>query len=149
MTPTLLLPAHVLPNGHVQLGGVEVPAWMARDALARAWEVCGEVPAEVAGRVRCREHLDRVFERATPIRCWPTGSKAHGANLPAIREGSRLLVRVGDSVAAVLLDHGTYWQGPVMQYREDSLFGVVAEVLTPMVRMSAKGEQALLLRERA
>lgn len=143
----LLLPAALLPNGHIQLGGVEMPVWMAKDALARVWEMCGDVPADVAGRIRCREVLDRDFARATPIRCWPTGSKARGANLPAIRDGNRLLVRVGDTQTAVLLDHGTYWQGPVMQLRDDSLFGVVSEVLTPLVRMSAKAEQALQIRE--
>lgn len=26
----LLLPATLLPNGHIQLGGVEMPVWMAR-----------------------------------------------------------------------------------------------------------------------
>ncbi len=144
----LLLPVTLTDDGLYTIGAVTAPAHAWRDALAAAWAVMGNTPADVAGRLRCRAHLDRDFAGASVVRCWPTGSKAAGANLPAVRDGKRLLVRVGDSTAAVLLDHGVYWQGPVMQYRDDSLFGVVAEVLTPMVRMSAKGVQALQLQER-
>jgi hypothetical protein len=56
------------------------------------------------------------------------------------------MVRLSDSITAALVDHGVYWQGLAMQWREDSLFGVVAEVAVPMVRMSARGVQVLQLR---
>lgn len=148
MTPTLLLPAHVLPNGHVQLGGVEVPAWMARDALARAWEVCGEVPAEVAGRVRCRAHLDTLFARASvvDVRDMQTGMVGR---FPAIREGRRLVVRLGDSVTATLLDEGERHRGFAQQWRDDPLFGPVAELMEPLGRYSAASVQVRQLQERA
>lgn len=132
-------------TGLVTIGAIEAPAEQWRDMLARAWEVCGEVPTEVSGRVRCREHLDAMFQGAGVVRCWPTGSKQLGVNLPAVWDGRRCTVRLGDTSVAVLLDHGTYHQGPMCQYREDSIFGCVAEMVSPMVRFSARGTQVLAL----
>lgn len=148
LTPTLLLPATMLPNGHIQLGGVEMPVWMAKDALARVWEMCGDVPADVAGRIRCREHLDRVFSAASvvDVRDMQTGVVGR---FPAIRDGRRLVVRLGDSVTATLLDEGERWRGFGVQHRDDPIFGVVGEVMRPFVRFSARGDVAKLIREKA
>ena len=145
---TLQLPVPT-PDGQLTLGGVTAPGHVWADYLVRCLERCGDVPEAIAGRVRCRAHLDALFRGAGVVRCWPTGSKAAGMNVAAIRDGARLCVRLGDTTSAVLLDHGTYWQGPLMQWRCDSLFGPVAELAAPMTRFSAKGEQAKLLQEKA
>ena len=136
------------PDGEVQIGGVTMPCHAARDLAARLWELAGDAPTDVAGRLRCRAHLDQLFRGASVVRCWPTGSKAAGANLPAIRAGSRVVVRLSDTSTATLLNHGTYCQGPRMQWRDDSLFGPVAELASPIERFSCRGTQALALTER-
>jgi hypothetical protein len=137
------------PDGEVQIGGVTMPCHAARDLAARLWELAGDAPADVQGRLRCRAHLDRDFANAGKVRCWPTGSKAAGANLPAVREGSRLVVRLSDSSIAVLLNHGSaYWTGFRMQLRDDSLAGPVAELAMPMERFSCRGVQALQIQEK-
>lgn len=133
-------------TGLVTIGGITAPPHHWRDILTRAWEVCGGMPEEVEGRIRCRAHLDHLYRDAGKVRCWPTGSKQLGANLPAIYDGRRCCVRVSDTAVAVLLDHGTYHQGLMMAYRDDPLFGPVAEVARPMVRFSARGTQVLQLR---
>ncbi len=136
------------PDGRVRLGNLELDAHAARDLAARLWELAGDAPADVAGRLRCRSHLDQLFRGAAVVRCWPTGSKAAGVNLPAVRDGGRLVVRLSDTSTAVLLAHGTYWQGPRMQWRADSLFGPVAELATPMERFSCRSVQALQIQEK-
>ena len=140
MTPTLLLPATLLPNGHIQLGGVEMPVRMARDALARVWEMCGDVPAEVSARVRCRVHLDTLFAHASvvDVRDMQTGAVGR---FPALRDGRRLVVRLGDSVTATLLDEGERHRGFAQQWRADPLFGPVAELMEPLMRFSAASHQ--------
>ena len=145
---SLLLPIAINPDGTYTLGQVTAPAHAWLDALAAAWAVMGNTPADVAGRLRCRAHLDAVFRGASVVRCWPTGSKAAGANLPAIRAGWRVVVRLSDTSTATLLNHGTYCQGPRMQWRDDSLFGPVAELASPMERFSCRATQALALTER-
>lgn len=133
-------------DGTVTIANINAPAAYWRDFLARAWEVCGGMPADVEGRLRCRAHLDALYRDAGKVRCWPTGSKQLGANLPAIYDGRRCCVRIGDTAVAVLLDHGVYHQGLMMSYRDDPLFGPVAEIAAPMVRFSARGSQVLQLR---
>lgn len=121
---SLLLPVTLTDDGLYTIGHVTAPAHAWLDALAAAWVVMGNTPADVAGRLRCRAHLDQLFRGAAVVRCWPTGSKAAGANLPAIRAGSRVVVRLSDTSTAVLLNHGgAYWQGFRMQFRDDSLAG--------------------------
>lgn len=148
MTPTLLLPARLLPNNHIQLGDVEVPVWMAKDALARVWELCGDAPAEVAGRIRCRQHLDALFAGAEVIDVRDMQTRAVG-RFPALRDGRRLVVRLGDSVTAILLEEGDRFRGFAVQHRDDAIFGVVGEVMRPFVRFSAAANQARQIRERA
>lgn len=140
MTPTLLLPATLLPNGHIQLGGAEAPAWKVKDALARVWEMCGDVPADVAGRIRCREHLDTLFAHASVVDVRDMQTRATG-RFPAIRDGRRLVVRLGDSVTATLLDEGERHRGFAQQWRADPLFGPVAELMEPLGRYSAASHQ--------
>lgn len=148
MTSLALTPYLVasLPSGDVQIGALTMPANIAADLAARIWQAAGNAPAEVEGRIRCRAHLDRLYLNAGKVRCWPTGSKQLGANLPAIYDGRRCCVRIADTAVAVLLDHGVYHQGLMMSYRDDPLFGCVAEVARPMVRFSARGSQVLQLR---
>lgn len=62
----------LLPNGHIQIGDIEAPAHQVRDWLAHIWELTGQVPEEVEGRIACRLHLDRDFEGAGMVQCWAT-----------------------------------------------------------------------------
>ena len=112
-----------LPNGDIQVGNVTLPPHAAADIAARLWELAGNAPAAVEGRIRCRLHLDRMFANAGRVRCWPTGAKEAGANVPAIYDGRRCVVRLGDTLTAVLLERGTHWRGFGMQWNDDALFG--------------------------
>lgn len=134
-----------LPTGEVQIGALTLPGHAARDLAVRIMEAAGDVPAEVAGRIRCREHLDRLFAHIQLINVRDMASGAVG-RFPAYRDGRRLCVRLGDSVTATLLNEGERWRGFAVQHRDDPLFGVVGEVAMPMARYSADGERARQLR---
>lgn len=141
-------PIAALPTGEVQIGSLTLPAHAARDLATRIYEAAGDVPHEVAGRVRCREHLDAEFRGAASVRCWPTGSKHAGASLPALRVGARLTVRTGDTTTAVLFEHGKYWNGFLCQWIDCPIYGPTFNMVAPFVRFSATGVQALLVREK-
>lgn len=134
-------------DGTITLGGVTLPAWAARDLAARLYAAAGDVPEEVAGRIRVRAALDRAYRDAVPIHVRDMQTGAVG-RFPALRDGRRLTVRLGDSVTATLLAEGSRWRGFGIQHRDDPLFGVVGEVMRPFQRFSADGRVVLQLRER-
>jgi hypothetical protein len=136
-----------LPNGDIQVGNVTLPPHAARDIAARLWELAGNAPADVQGRIRCRQHLDRLFAHAGRVRCWPTGAKEAGVNVPAVYNGRRCVVRIGDAMTAVLLDRGNYWRGFSMIWNDDALFGPTPTV--GVERFSAVGRHVLQLRTEA
>lgn len=137
-----------LLTGEVQIGGATMPASVAADLALRIYEAAQSVPAEVQGRVRCRTHLDAMFATAGRIRCWPTLDSKLAVVRPALFDGRRCVVRLTDTSTAVLLERGGYFRGYACNWREDALFGCVAEIAVPMCRMSAKavGVKALGVR---
>ena len=137
-----------LADGSIQIGALTLPVFAARDVAVRILEACGDVPEEAQGRVRCREHLDRVFARSAVVYVRDMQTRATG-RFPAIRDGRRLVVRLGDSVTATLLDEGERHRGFAQQWRADPLFGPVAELMEPLGRFSAASVQVRQLQERA
>jgi len=144
---TLQLPTPT-PDGQLTLGGVKAPGHVWADYLVRCLERCGDVPEAVAARVRVREHLDRVFSNATPVHVRSMQDGATG-RFPAIRDGRRVVVRLGDSVTATLLDEGERARGFACQWRDDPIFGCVSEVMRPFARYSCSVEATNRLRSPA
>lgn len=134
-------------DGTISIGAASMPAFAARDLAVRILEACGNVPEEVAGRIRCRQHLDALFAGAEVIDVRDMQTRAIG-RFPALRDGRRLVVRLGDSVTATLLEEGERFRGFAVQHRDDAIFGVVGEVMRPFVRFSAAANQARQIREK-
>ena len=144
---TLQLPVPT-PDGQLTLGGVTAPGHVWADYLVRCLERCGDVPEAVAARVRVREHLDRVFALATPVHVRDMQTGATG-RFPAIRDGRRVVVRLGDTRGAVLLDEGERHRGFAVAWRLDDLHGIVSETARPFARYSCASESVKQLREKA
>lgn len=137
------------PDGSITIGTATMPASHAADLATRILQACGDTSAAQLGRVRCREHLDAMFEGAGRVRVWITHSKDRGWVRSAIFDGRRCVVRIGDTTTAVLLRDEAFCRGFVCGWRDDALAGPVAELAMPMVRMSARWGAVKSLRGKA
>jgi hypothetical protein len=123
------------PDGTVTIGTATLPAWAARDLATRIAAAAGDIPEEVAARVKVRVELDRTFARATPITVRDMQSGATG-KFPAVRDEHRVIVRLSDSITAILLPEGERYRGFAVHHRFDPLFGIVTETCRPFARFS-------------
>lgn len=131
-------------TGEVQIGNATLPAFAAIDIAQRILEAAQSTSLAIEGRRRVRLHLDRMFVDARPIRARWLADKSYFGCIGYV-ECNRLHLRISDSATACLIPDGGRAHGMVMRWRDDSLFGPIAETDPGFLRVSAGWFQSNVL----
>lgn len=130
----------VASRGRVKVGMSDMPSWMAVELADRLLLAAEVARGDVDRRRKVREHLDRIFAGAGPIRVRQVGvSLAYNAIgfLVQQKPNDRATVRLGWYATAQLRREGERWRGFVMEWDWDGLFGPVSTCSEEFLRVSA------------